>query len=55
MSILNLVMIDLFCLVCFWCALISLSFGWSASVDNLGGIQSKSVKMCPYIIQSGSV
>ena len=36
-------------LVCCWCALISLSFGWSASVDNLGGIQSKSVKMCPYI------
>ncbi len=50
MSILNLVMIDLFCLYAVGVhSFLCLSVGAQVWMDNLGGIQSKSVKMCPYI------
>jgi hypothetical protein len=53
-SILNLVMIDLFCLYAVGVhSFLCLSVGAQVWMDNLGGIQSKSVKMCPYILQSG--
>jgi hypothetical protein len=55
-SILNLVMIDLLCLYAVGVhSFLCLSVGAQVWMDNLGGIQSKSVKMCPYILQSGSV
>ena len=49
-SILNLVMIDLFCLYVVGVhSFLCLSVGAQVWMDNLGDIQSKSVKMCPHI------